>query len=47
MSMASEAAEERFRQAVYAEAKRTGRPFTEIWQQWAGRPAKRSARLRG
>jgi hypothetical protein len=36
MSMASEAAEERFRQAVYREAQRTGRPFSQIWIEMGG-----------
>jgi hypothetical protein len=33
MSMSSEAAEERFRQAVFREAARTNRPYEVIWRE--------------
>jgi hypothetical protein len=36
MSMSSEAAEERFRQAVFREAARTNRPYEVIWREMGG-----------
>jgi hypothetical protein len=36
MSMANEAIEAAFRERVYAEAKRTGRPFAQIWLELGG-----------
>jgi hypothetical protein len=42
--MASEAAEERFRQAVYREAQRTGRPFSQIWIEMGGSDGTAGAR---
>jgi hypothetical protein len=36
MSVGSAVMEEEFRQAVYAEAKRTGRPFSDLWVEMGG-----------
>jgi hypothetical protein len=36
MSMISDAAEAKFREAVWNECKRTGRPFSEIWIEMGG-----------